>query len=91
MLDYILGYLFPSFTWDALWYHLPMVGYIMQSGAIQEVPASSFIIQFINSLPKNIELLFLWNIIFLKNDTIVDLTQLFFYHNTGFDDIQHCH
>lgn len=73
-----LGYLFPSYTWDALWYHLPMVGYIMQSGAIQEVPAYSFITQVINGLPKNIELFFLWNIMFLKNDAIVDLTQLFF-------------
>ncbi len=74
----LLGYLFPSYTWDALWYHLPMVGYIMQSGAIQEVPAYSFITQVINGLPKNIELFSLWNIIFLKNDAIVDLTQLFF-------------
>ncbi len=73
-----LGYLFPSYTWDALWYHLPMVGYIMQSGAIQEVPVYSFITRFINTLPKNIELFSLWNIIFLKNDAIVDLSQLFF-------------
>jgi hypothetical protein len=72
------GYLFPPYPWDALWYHLPIVGYIIQSGAIQEIPVSSFIDQFINILPKNIELFFLWNIIFLKSDTIVDLSQLLF-------------
>ena len=68
----MLGYLFPSYTWDALWYHLPIVGYIMQSGAIQEVPNYSFINQWINMFPKNIELFFLWNIIFLENDVIRD-------------------
>jgi hypothetical protein len=70
------GYLFPSYTWDGLWYHLPIVGYIMQNGAIQEIPNSTFIHQFINIFPKNIELYFLWNIIFLKTDRIVDLSQL---------------
>lgn len=70
-----LGYLFPSYAWDALWYHLPMVGYIIQNGAIQENP-TPFLISFINTLPKNIELFFLWNTIFLKSDIIVDLSQL---------------
>jgi hypothetical protein len=73
-----LGYLFPSYTWDALWYHLPIVGYIMQSGAIREVSNNSFIDQFINIFPKNIELFFLWNVIFLKSDVITDLSQLLF-------------
>jgi hypothetical protein len=70
------GYLFPSYTWDALWYHLPIVGNIIQSGAIREIPVNSFIEQFINIFPKNIELFFIWNIIFLKSDVIVDLSQL---------------
>ncbi len=73
-----LGYLFPSYTWDALWYHLPMVGYIMQSGAIQENHTPWFIDQFINIFPKNTELFFLWNVIFLKDDIITDLSQLLF-------------
>jgi hypothetical protein len=73
-----LGYLFPSYTWDALWYHLPIVGYIMQNGAIGEIPNNSFIEQFINIFPKNIELFFIWNVIFLKNDVITDLSQLLF-------------
>lgn len=71
-----LGYLFPSYTWDALWYHLPSVGYVIQSGAIQENPVYSFIDVVINILPKNIELFFIWNTIFLKSDIIADLSQL---------------
>lgn len=71
-----IGYLFPSYTWDALWYHLPIVGYLIQDGAIHEIPNHSFIHQFINIFPKNIELFFLWNIIFLKSDIITDLSQL---------------
>lgn len=73
-----LGYLFPSYTWDALWYHLPMVGYMLQDGAIREIPNNSFINQWINMFPKNIELFFLWNVIFLESDVITDLSQLIF-------------
>ena len=73
-----LVYLFPSYSWDALYYHLPIVGQIMQSGAIQENPIPSFIQQYMNIFSKNINLFFLWNVIFLKSDIIVDLSQLFF-------------
>lgn len=73
-----IGYLFPSYSWDALYYHLPIVGQIMQSGAIQEQPNPSFIQQYINIFSKNINLFFLWNVIFLKSDVIVDLGQLVF-------------
>ncbi len=72
------GYLFPSYTWDALFYRLPIVGFILQYGAVENVPDYSLIYTFINIFPKNIELFFLWNVIFLKSDTIVDLSQLFF-------------
>ena len=70
------GYLFPSYSWDGLYYHLPIVGQIMQSGAIQEHSTPSFIQQYMNIFSKNINLFFLWNIIFLKSDVIVDLGQL---------------
>lgn len=71
-----LGYLFPPYSWDALYYHLPIVGQIMQSGSIQEHANPSFIQQYINIFSKNINLFFLWNVIFLKSDVIVDLGQL---------------
>ncbi len=73
-----IGYLFPSYTWDALLYHLPIAGFVLQSGAIEQMPDYSLIYLFINIFPKNIELFFLWNLIFLKSDRIVDLSQLFF-------------
>ncbi len=73
-----MGYLFPSYSWDALYYHLPIVGQIMQSGTIQENLNPSFIQQYINIFSKNINLFFLWNVIFLKSDVIVDLSQLCF-------------
>ena len=73
-----LSYLFPSYAWDSLWYHLPSMGYILQSGAIRDTPMYSFIDLVINVLPKNVDLFFLWNTIFLKSDIIVDLSQLVF-------------
>lgn len=73
-----IGYLFPPYTWDALLYHLPTVGFILQSGAIEQIPYNELIYTFINIFPKNIDLFFLWNVIFLKSNTIVDLSQLFF-------------
>jgi hypothetical protein len=73
-----IGYLFPSYTWDSLSYHLPIVGNIMQGGAIREYPASFLIDTFLNIFPKNMELFFLWNVIFLKNSSIIDLSQLLF-------------
>ena len=73
-----IGYLFPSYTWDSLMYHLPIVGNIMQSGAIMENPANFEIDTFINIFPKNMELFFLWNVIFLKNSSITDLSQSLF-------------
>lgn len=72
------GYLFPSYSWDALYYHLPTVGQILQSGSIEENSTPSFIQQYINLFSKNINLFFVWNIIFLKSDRIVDLSQLCF-------------
>jgi hypothetical protein len=73
-----IGYLFPSYTWDSLSYHLPIVGNILQSGAIMENPANFQIDTFLNIFPKNIELFFLWNVIFLKSNSITDLSQLIF-------------
>ncbi|HDH13089.1 MAG TPA: hypothetical protein ENG83_12970, partial [Nitrospirae bacterium] len=73
-----LAYLFPSYGWDALWYHLPIVGNILQRGAIEEEAVSFSINLFINIFPKNIELFFLWNTIFLNSDIIMDMSQLFF-------------
>ncbi len=73
-----MGYLFPSYTWDSLWVHLPSVGYTLQNGAIQVNPAYSFIDIVVKVLPQNMELFFVWNVIFLKSSTLVDLSPLVF-------------
>lgn len=71
-----LGYLFPPYAYDSLTYHLPPVASWIQNEKISIVPG---IDGFSNYYPKNAELLFLWNLIFLKNDIGVDLIQFVFW------------
>ncbi|MBA7671716.1 hypothetical protein ES703_79876 [subsurface metagenome] len=70
-----LGFLFPPYVWDAITYHLPSVAYWLQAGKIHliDTPVSRS-----NIYPMNVELFFLWNVIFLGNDVLVDLSQFFF-------------
>jgi hypothetical protein len=70
-----LVYLFPPYAWDSLTYHLPKVGYILQSGGIEVFKVGW---SFINGYPFNSELIFLWNTIFLQNDILVDGSQIVF-------------
>lgn len=71
--------IFPPWSWDALAYHLPpVIGYIHADG-FTLVKYSVYA----NTYPKNIELHFLWNIIFLRDDVIVEGTQLFFAAMSG--------
>jgi hypothetical protein len=70
-----LGFLFPPYVWDAITYHLSSVAYWLQAGKIHliDTPVSRS-----NIYPMNVELFFLWNVIFLRNDVLVDLSQFFF-------------
>jgi len=70
-----LGFLFPPYVWDAITYHLSSVAYWLQAGKIHLIntPVSRS-----NIYPMNVELFFLWNVIFLGNDVLVDLSQCFF-------------
>lgn len=68
-------YLLPPYAWDALTYHLPKVAHILQSNGIEEFPAGYI---FVNTYPFNIELIFLWNVIYLGNDVLVDGSQVVF-------------
>lgn len=70
-----LGILFPPHDWDGLSYHLGWVGYVLQTGAIQTFNSGLI---WVDAYPKNIELYFLWNTIFLKNGLLVDLSQVIF-------------
>ena len=68
-------YLFPPYAWDELAYHLPKVAHILQSNGIEEFKTIS---PWVNTYPFNIELLFLWNVIYLGNDVLVNGTQVVF-------------
>ncbi len=70
-----LGVLFPPHDWDGLSYHLGWVGYVLQTGAIHTFNSG---LVWVDAYPKNIELYFLWNTIFLRNGLLVDLSQLIF-------------
>ena len=70
-----LGFLFPPYAWDALTYHLPSVAQWIQHGKIFIIETPNLRS---NVFPMNVELFYLWNLIFLKNDIIVDLSQFFF-------------
>ncbi len=70
------GVLIPPYAWDALVYHLGAVGSWMQSGYLSQNAGN--VERPMNTYPRNVELLFFWNIVFLKSDTIVNCTQFFF-------------
>lgn len=69
-----LGVLLPPMSWDGLGYHLPPVVAYVQRGQIALVESSVFA----NTYPNNVELHFLWNVVFLRTDLIVNTTQLWF-------------
>ncbi|WP_170290900.1 glycosyltransferase family 39 protein [Neomoorella glycerini] len=67
-----LGYLFPPYAWDSLYYHLTAVATWLQSGRIVLSPYTLWA----NVYPMNTELIFAWNMLFSGSDLLVDLTQL---------------
>ncbi len=81
-----LGIIFPPIEWDSLMYHLPAVGHYTQQASLADpqLPMdaySRFGIDgsvWVNSFPKNIELIFLWTTIIPGNDRLVDLVELVF-------------
>lgn len=74
-LAYLATYvvLLPTWGWDAIWYHNAISAYAYQEHSLRWVDSH---IPFINSYPKNVELLSLWNVIFSPDDTLVDAVQL---------------
>ena len=71
-----LVYLVPPYAWDDLFYHLPKVAYMLQSGGITDFQVYPLI--WIDQFPFNSELLFLWNVIFPRNDILVNGSQIIF-------------
>lgn len=71
----VLILLYGPTSWDDYHYHLNFVADIIRSGSIRNFPVlHSYTI----SYPHNIELVNLWHVIFLRNDVIVEATNLIF-------------
>jgi hypothetical protein len=67
-------YLLPPISWDGLAYHLPPLVAYVQEGGFTRVGYSVFA----NAYPKTVEMHFLWNLVYLRDDVIVESTQLWF-------------
>ena len=72
---FFIGFLFPPRAYDSLWYHLPSVIRWLSYRDIWFHPNS---VVYSMVYPKNGEIFFFWNMIFLRSDSIVNLTQFFF-------------
>ena len=67
------GWFLPPFQRDDIAYHLPIMGNILQSGAIRYFPSPA---DRISDFPINSELFQAWNFIFVGLDKLVDLAFL---------------
>lgn len=78
ILLYIAGanWLLPPTDWDSLRYHLPIAAQMIQNHGIGEVTTDTV---FINTYPKNFELVFLWWMLLSGGDQWVNATQIPFF------------
>ncbi|MDD1749107.1 MAG: hypothetical protein LUO89_04450, partial [Methanothrix sp.] len=67
------GWFLPPFIRDDIAYHLPIMGNIIQSGALRYFPSPS---EWIRDYPVNSELMQAWNFLFVGFDKLVDLAFL---------------
>jgi len=71
-----IGYLLPPYSHDGVMYHVPIASYFIQYQKFcGYIPTN---VRWINFYPKNLELIFLWEMIFLRNDVLVNCTQVIF-------------
>lgn len=65
--------IYRSWTWDPMWYHVPITSYTIQYGSLQWIDTS---VPWTQSHPRNVELLALWNCIFPLDATLDDSSQI---------------
>lgn len=70
----VFVYLVPTYTYDSMTYHLVSVVTWLQQENIVLTPYEIWT----NVYPQNTELIFAWIVLFLKNDTLVDIGQFIF-------------
>ncbi|MDC0710390.1 hypothetical protein POL68_18075 [Stigmatella sp. ncwal1] len=69
----VLVWIYKSWTWDPVWYHVPITAYAIQTGSLDWIDTS---VPWTQSHPKNIELLAAWNCLFPLDNRLDDSSQL---------------
>ncbi len=69
----VMVWYFRSWTWDALWYHVPMTHLAIQEGTLAWVDTP---VQWTEGNPRIVELLAAWNCIFARDNRFDDSPQL---------------
>lgn len=69
----LIAWSFPSWAWDAVWYHTPKTNYAVQTGSVTWVDTS---IWYINGYPEATELLSVWNVLLPMDTRLDDVVQL---------------
>ncbi|EAU62848.1 hypothetical protein STIAU_8447, partial [Stigmatella aurantiaca DW4/3-1] len=73
LLACVLVWIFKSWTWDPVWYHVPITAYAIQTGSLDWIDTS---VPWTQSHPKNVELLAAWNCLFPLDNRLDDSSQL---------------
>ncbi len=68
----IIAWCFPSWTFDPIWYHVPITAYAIQNHGLSWVPTH---VNYIAGYPNNIELLAVWNCIFPMDNRFDETSQ----------------
>ncbi|HEX5656306.1 MAG TPA: hypothetical protein VFX59_03885 [Polyangiales bacterium] len=64
---------FKSWTWDPVWYHVPVTSYAIQNRSIGWIPTHNIYTQ---GYPHSVELLAAWNCVFPRDNRFDDSSQL---------------
>lgn len=71
-------WIYRSWTWDPVWYHVPITSYTIALESIRWIESSVRAVPWMISHPRNVELLAVWNCIFPMDSRLDDSSQLLF-------------
>jgi hypothetical protein len=72
----VMVWFFKSWTWDPVWYHVPITSYAIQNHSLARPDTH---IPYVTSYAWNVEVLAVWNAIFPMDNRLDDSTQLPFF------------